>query len=351
MSKNNEVSVEDVHRQWVHVQMADGTTTAVRIFTPPLAGSEAPANPASAVTQADAEAGAQAGSKPGSSATSAEPAEPRTAAESGHDGKRPLVILWPGFGVGARYYEPIAKELATRGWIVAIGELHGQGESTAAASRTQDWGYHDLASSDFPRTIRAVKRRLELGEKYPTIMLTHSMGGQMAAVFLARPEAKELNVLGYMGVGTGTPYYRGFTGRTRIELKLGSLLMSAIVLARGYQPEGLLDIANYGRQARNHILEWTKLAQRNSFKNLHGQDMDYVAAMAETQTNVLLTRFSNDDDCPLDSAKNLALLFPQGCVAVEEYPAEVEQLGHNRWARQPQVVADRFERWAATVEP
>lgn len=163
MSKNNEVSDDDVHRQWVHVQMADGTTTAVRIFTPPLAGSEAPASPASAATPAGAEVGAQAGSQPGSSATSTEPAEPRTAAESGHDGKKPLVILWPGFGVGARYYEPIAKELATRGWIVAIGELHGQGESTAAASRTQDWGYHDLASSDFPRTIRAVKRRLELG--------------------------------------------------------------------------------------------------------------------------------------------------------------------------------------------
>ena len=136
MSENNEVSVEDVHRQWVHVQMADGTTTAVRIFTPPLAGGEGPAS------------SAQAGSQPGSSAPSAEPAEPRTAAESGHDGKKPLVILWPGFGVGARYYEPIAKELAARGWIIAIGELHGQGESTAAASRTQDWGYHDLASSD-----------------------------------------------------------------------------------------------------------------------------------------------------------------------------------------------------------
>ena len=167
MSENNVVSVEDVHRQWVHVQMADGSTTAVRIFTPPPVGDEGPVDPAPAAAQAGAENGTA--------------AEPRTAAESGHDGKKPLVILWPGFGVGARYYEPIAKELATRGWIVAIGELHGQGESTAAASRTQDWGYHDLASSDFPRTIRAVKRRLELGEKHPTLMLTHSMGGQMAA--------------------------------------------------------------------------------------------------------------------------------------------------------------------------
>ena len=39
--------------------------------------------------------------------------------------------------------------------------------------------------------------------------------------------------------------------------------------------------------------------------------MDYVAAMKDTYRNILLTRFSNDDDCPIDSAKNLALLFPQ----------------------------------------
>src|SRR5699024_12757591 len=188
-----------------------------------------------------------------------------------------------------------------------------------------------------PRTIRAVKRRLELGEKHPTLMLTHSMGGQMAAVFLARPEAKELNVLGYMGVGTGTPYYRGFTGRTRFELKLGSLLMSAIVLARGYQPEGLLDIANYGRQARNHILEWTKLAQRNSFKNLHGNDMDYVAGMKDTDTNILLMPLSQDDVWPLASGKIFQLLCLKGRVGEVESPADFAQSCRGRWPRQPIV--------------
>lgn len=344
-----QVSPEDVHRQWVNVQMADDTTTGVRIFTPPAPGFEPKAEAGESAQPTSASGSQAAGQGSGVSPSEAD-TEPRTAAETGHDGKKPLVILWPGFGVGARYYEPIAKELASRGWIIAIGELHGQGLSTAKASRQQDWGYHDMASSDFPRTIRAVKRRLELGEKYPTVMLTHSMGGQMASVFMSRPEARELNVLGFMGVGTGTPYYKGFEGRTRFELHIGSLLMSSIVLACGYQPEGALDLGNYGRQARRHILEWTKFAQLNSLKNLHGQDMDYVEAMAKTQTNILLTRFGNDADCTVASAQYLGRLFPEGSVSVEEYPPELEQLGHNRWARKPQIVADRFECWVANVE-
>lgn len=75
-------------------------------------------------------------------------------------GTKPLVMIWPGFGMGAYYYRPIASELADRGFPVAIGELRGQGLSSARASRRNQWGYHDLASVDFPRQIEAVKAEL-----------------------------------------------------------------------------------------------------------------------------------------------------------------------------------------------
>jgi|GEM_PF-4706451 len=62
--------------------------------------------------------------------------------------------------MGARYYDPCARELASRGFYVAISELHGQGTNTAIATRDHNFGYHHMASSDFPRSIEAAKKVL-----------------------------------------------------------------------------------------------------------------------------------------------------------------------------------------------
>ena len=35
------------------------------------------------------------------------------------------------------------------------------------------WGYHNLASEDYPRAIEAAKKELGLPRDYPTVMLTH----------------------------------------------------------------------------------------------------------------------------------------------------------------------------------
>ena len=36
-------------------------------------------------------------------------------------GDAPLVMMWPGFGMGARYYRSLAREFAGRGYNVATG--------------------------------------------------------------------------------------------------------------------------------------------------------------------------------------------------------------------------------------
>ncbi|HIW95139.1 MAG TPA: alpha/beta fold hydrolase [Candidatus Corynebacterium gallistercoris] len=259
---------------------------------------------------------------------------------------KPLVVIWPGFGMGARYYDPIAWELCDRGYPVATGELRGQGTSTARASRSKKWGYHDLASGDYPRTIKAAKEAHGLDEDHPVVLLCHSMGGQIASLFIARPEAAELNVISVMGVGAGSPYWEGFNSPERWRLRYGTYLVRATVALLGYQPAGVLDVAGYGRQAGPHLREWFRYAHTNRLMRLRGADMDYEAARREASVPVLLTRFVNDGDCPLDSAKNLAADLPQCFPRVEELP---EELGHNRWAREPGPAADRLEEFVREI--
>ena len=62
--------------------------------------------------------------------------------------------------------------------------------------------------------------------------------------------------------------------------------------------------------------------------------------MACVDVPVLLTRFSNDTYCTVESCDALASLIP---AEVEEFDGT---LGHNRWARDPQVVSERFRAFA-----
>lgn len=262
------------------------------------------------------------------------------------DGDKPLVIIWPGFGMGARYFDPMGRELARRGYLVASGELRGQGSSTAKATRKHTWGYHHLASQDFPITIKAVKKDLGLANNYPTVFLCHSLGGQIAPLFFTRKEAIELNVQGFLAVGTGSPYYPGYSGLVRRKLRIGTIIIKAIVTIFGYQPAGKLDLTGYGRQAKHVMLEWIRFSRSNQQRGLLGEDRDYDDAKNGVTIPVLLTRFHTDQDCTRKAAEHLAAGLPNADVTIEEYP---KRLGHNRWAREPQIIAERLEKFVGTL--
>ncbi|UQV56804.1 hypothetical protein [Corynebacterium pseudodiphtheriticum] len=61
---------------------------------------------------------------------------------------------------------------------------------------------------------------------------------------------------------------------------------------------------------------------------------------------MLLTRFHTDQDSTRKAAEHLAAGLPNAEVTIEEYP---ERLSHNRWAREPQIIAERFEKFVGTL--
>ena len=248
-----------------------------------------------------------------------------------------LVVIWPGFGMGARYYRPIAQWLADHGFPVAIGELRGQGTNTAVATRAHSWSYNTMVTEDYPLTIQAAKEALGLDPSHRVVLLTHSMGGQIGTLFLADPAAAENGVLGLMGVGSGSPYWRTFAPSVRRKLFVGSRIMAAVSLVLGYWPGGRFDFARYGRQSGWHVREWARLSRTNSVSHIAGND--YENALLEVTAPILYTRFNNDDDCTVESARALAMHLPAAHPKVEELSGD---LGHNRWAREPEITGRRF---------
>lgn len=249
-----------------------------------------------------------------------------------------IVVFFPGFGMGARYYWPMAQELCDRGYGVLVSELHGQGEQTAKPTRRNQWGYNELASNDFPEAVATARAEFETsGERLPVYLMCHSMGGQIGSLYLARPEA---DVDGMITVGSGTPHHIRFTGDERRRLRLGGPVMWTVSRLLGYWPADPWDLAGYGRQSGRHVREWAMFA-RNGRLRPTTADMDYGCEMPKVTTPVLMLTCDGDRDCTPESAMDLASRLPKAA----RFEFLDHRLGHNRWAREPEAVADRFERW------
>ncbi len=249
-----------------------------------------------------------------------------------------IVVFFPGFGMGARYYWPMAQELCDRGYGVLVSELHGQGEQTAKPTRRNQWGYNELASNDFPEAVATARAEFETsGERLPVYLMCHSMGGQIGSLYLSRPEA---DVDGMITVGSGTPHHIRFTGDERRRLRLGGPVMWTVSRLLGYWPAGPWDLAGYGRQSGRHVREWAMFARDGRLRPTTA-DMDYGREMPKVTTPVLMLTCDGDRDCTPESAMDLASRLPEAA----RFEFLDHRLGHNRWAREPEAVADRFERW------
>lgn len=58
----------------------------------------------------------------------------------------PVVVMLPGLGVPAGFYDPVAQALVEAGFNAAIGELRGQGDSKPRPSASSAFGYQEVGS-------------------------------------------------------------------------------------------------------------------------------------------------------------------------------------------------------------
>lgn len=178
------------------------------------------------------------------------------------------------------------------------------------------------------------------------IFLAHSMGGQISCLFSALDQAATLGLRGIFGVGAGSPYRPAFEVKMGRRLGVGALLLGVVGgKMLGYWPGKVLgrDAVGYGRQSGTHMREWRRFHMHNSLDELGAMEINYVDEMQSVTLPILLTRCVNDKECPAASSQALASFLPKAEVQCEDLAAE---LGHNRWAREPDAVVARFMSFA-----
>lgn len=248
-------------------------------------------------------------------------------------------VLWlPAMGVPARKYRHFAAALASRGWTIALHEWRGQESSNRRAARNADWGYAELI-----RDIAASRATLAAalpGKRW--VIGGHSLGGQLAALVLARhPD----DFIGYLVAGSGQPWWRTFPGWHKGAILLAVLGFRTASLLCGYFPGGRLGFA--GREARGVMRDWSDSARTGDYRPAH---VDFVAetALREITLSVLALHLRSDGYVPKASLDHLLHKLPSAQVQYSEIgdgEFRAGRAGHFEWMREPAPLVARIDTW------
>ncbi len=240
----------------------------------------------------------------------------------------PLIVLFPGLGTPASYFDLFATRCAAAGVSVACADLRGQGASRPRPSRASVFGQQEMVVDDVPSAIAVARRHVPGG---PLYLAGHSMGGHIASLYAARQahlgtdDSHRLS--GLILIASGVPFHKLYRGGSGLRASLGPLAMYRISHAVGFWPGTVVE--GYGRQSRVLIRDWTYLNRHGRFSP-RGADIDYEAAFGEIDIPVLAVTIGADSDAPPPVMGALTAKFTHGAVDHRHIGAP---LGHNRWAR------------------
>ncbi|MEE2060891.1 alpha/beta hydrolase family protein [Rhodococcus artemisiae] len=255
--------------------------------------------------------------------------------ESRLDSSRAVVMIVPGLGIPAGYYEPFAHALAEHGFDAAICELAGQGDSRPKPGPDSAYGYQDIVAVHFPAMFEVVRERFPDSTPF---LLGHSMGGQLGVLYAARIRGR---LGGLVLVASGTPYYRHFPGARGPGLLFGSTAMSLTASVAGFWPGDRFGVAGFGRQSRQLISDWARLARSGRFEPA-GADIDYEERLARLDVPILSITVEGDDMTPVASARHLLEKLPAADVTTWHLD---RSLGHNGWIRDNDDTVERVVAW------
>lgn len=248
----------------------------------------------------------------------------------------PVVVIWPAMGVPARYYRPFAGHLTAAGLSVVVADLRGTGTSTPGPSRGSRYGYPELVG-DVGAVLDALKPRTD---GRPVILLGHSLGGQICALYLAL--TGDTSVTGLALVAVGLPWYRSYPGLRGLGVLGFTQAIAATSTVLGVWPGWGFG----GRQARGVIRDWGYTARHGRFPTIDGTDLD--EALGRMSTPVLAISVDDDQYTPPSTLDQLCAMMRAAAVrrdhlTVAEAGAAID---HFTWVRASTPVAERVRAFA-----
>lgn len=251
------------------------------------------------------------------------------------------VLLLPALGTPARYYDPVATQLATNGLETHTLEWRGTGDSPLRAGRDCDFGFRELLDEDIPSALRSLGAG---ADGLPVWLVGHSLGGHLATISAGRLEEA---IDGIALLACGSPWLAAYPPPMRRRIRTLTTLIPLCNAVVGHFPGDRIGFG--GRQPRRLMRDWRHLALTGRYR-AEGLDEDVEAGIARYRGPVLSLRMAEDTFAP--AAATRAVVDKLAAADVREEVLDAEALGtradHFRWAHQPDAVAARLSAWCRT---
>ena len=258
----------------------------------------------------------------------------------------PILLIFPAMGVKASYYTPFATALTESGMTAITADLRGLGHSSIRPSRSVDFGYKDMLELDYRAVFDQVEK---LFPRRPRIVLGHSLGGQLGALFLSRfPEEAQ----GLILIAACSVYYKGWPGWQQYRTWFGTQLFGQIAGTLGYFPGHRIGFG--GKGAKTTLLDWSRQARTGRYE-LTNSDFDYEEALGRLKTPLLGISIAGDNLAPRTAMEQLYHKFhPDQELThfhISAKESQVSGLNHFNWAREPRYFASQIQEWVGAQVP
>ena len=255
----------------------------------------------------------------------------------------PVFLVFPAMGVEASYYEPFATALAELGYTVITADLRGLGHSSVRPSKAVDYGYQQMLELDYRGIFDEVEARFPGRARY---VIGHSLGGQLAALFLSRYPAE---ASGLVLIAACSVYYRGW-GWQQFPMLMVTQFYGAIAGAFGYFPGHRLGFG--GKGSKTVLQDWSRQARTGRYEPT-GADFDYEKALRGLQLSVLGMTIKGDNFAPHRAMAYLYQKFHPDAEVTHLHVSAAEsglpKLNHFNWARRPGYFVRRIVEWVVTI--
>jgi predicted alpha/beta hydrolase len=179
-------------------------------------------------------------------------------------------------------------------------------------------------------------------------VLGHSLGGQLAALYLALEPAAFSRLV---TIASCSVDFRGWPVPERYRILAATQAVGIIGQTLGYFPGERLGFG--GRQSRGVVRDWSHNA-RTGLYDPHRAPLDFESALRSVTTDALMISIEGDSLAPPGAVDLLARKLPRARVVREHLPpswkVEKKNDPHFKWAREPGALPKRVGEYLRETE-
>lgn len=252
----------------------------------------------------------------------------------------PLLIIFPALGVKGAYYEPLALAFASQHTIAVTTDWRGNGASSIRPSCKVNFGFKQLLE-DYELIFDELRKNFPHN---PLYVLGHSLGGQLASLFLS---TRKYGQQGLLLIASGSPYYKGWRGIERWALLFLTQLARLIATSLGYFPGKSLGFG--GLEAQGVIKDWSLVCRTGKY-TATGDSINYEQALSQLDIPTFVLSFEGDKMSIPASNANLYQKFKQEKSAVSythlrKSDERNEGFDHFNWVKKPKNIVEIIKEW------